>query len=97
MPASPSADALLDAFLGHASEMGLELYPAQEEAILELFADKSVVLDTPTGSGKSLVATALCFRPSPRGGAPTTRRPSRRWSARSSSRPAATSAPPTSG
>lgn len=62
VPASPSPDALLDAFLGHVSEVGLELYPAQEEAILELFADKSVVLETPTGSGKSLVATALCFK-----------------------------------
>ena len=54
-------DALLDAFLTWASERKLELYPAQEEAILELFAGKHVVLATPTGSGKSLVATALMF------------------------------------
>ncbi|MDZ4288927.1 MAG: DUF3516 domain-containing protein, partial [Prosthecobacter sp.] len=40
----------------------LELYPAQEEAILELFEDKNVILNTPTGSGKSLVATAAHFR-----------------------------------
>jgi superfamily II RNA helicase len=32
------------------------LYPAQEEAMLELLAGNHVVLATPTGSGKSLVA-----------------------------------------
>ncbi|HEX9048272.1 MAG TPA: DUF3516 domain-containing protein, partial [Verrucomicrobiae bacterium] len=40
----------------------LQLYPAQENAILELFDDKNVILNTPTGSGKSLVATALHFQ-----------------------------------
>ncbi len=62
VPSEPDADALLDAFLGFAAEKNLELYPAQEEAILELFAGHSVILNTPTGSGKSLVATALCFK-----------------------------------
>ena len=37
------------------------MYPAQEEAILELFSGKHVILNTPTGSGKSLVAAALHF------------------------------------
>ncbi len=55
-------DAMLDAFLDWVSARGLTLYSAQEEAILELFAGKHVVLNTPTGSGKSLVATALLFR-----------------------------------
>jgi len=41
---------------------GLELYPEQEEAILELFAGHNVILNTPTGSGKSLVAAAYHFR-----------------------------------
>ena len=41
---------------------GLTLYPEQEEAILELFAGKNVILNTPTGSGKSLVAAALHFK-----------------------------------
>ncbi len=58
----PDADALLDAFLSWVSERKLSLYDAQEEAILELLAGKHVVLATPTGSGKSLVATALMFR-----------------------------------
>jgi superfamily II RNA helicase len=40
----------------------LELYPAQETAILELFEGKNIILNTPTGSGKSLVATALHFQ-----------------------------------
>ena len=53
---------LLDAFLAWVSERGLSLYPAQEEAILELLSDKHVVLATPTGSGKSLVAIAMLFR-----------------------------------
>jgi len=57
-----SNDELLDRFLDYVTERKLELYPAQEEAILALFEDKNVILNTPTGSGKSLVATALHFR-----------------------------------
>ena len=45
----PSNDALLDRFLDYVSASGLQLYPAQEEAILELFAEKNVILNTPTG------------------------------------------------
>jgi superfamily II RNA helicase len=64
LPASKdcSNDELLAAFLDYAAEKKLELYPAQEEAILELFDDRNVILNTPTGSGKSLVATAMHFR-----------------------------------
>jgi superfamily II RNA helicase len=58
----PTAERLLDAFLGHVADLGLELYPAQEEAILALLDWKHVILDTPTGSGKSLVALALHFQ-----------------------------------
>jgi superfamily II RNA helicase len=54
-------DELLDLFLGHVREIGLDLYPAQEQAILELLSGNNVILATPTGSGKSLVATALHF------------------------------------
>ncbi len=54
-------DVLLEHFLDYALNKGIELYPAQEEAILEVFAGKHVILNTPTGSGKSLVAAALHF------------------------------------
>ncbi|MDQ8201899.1 DUF3516 domain-containing protein [Pelagicoccus sp. SDUM812003] len=54
-------DALLERFLDYVTEKGIELYPAQEEAILEIFAGKNLILNTPTGSGKSLVAAAMHF------------------------------------
>jgi len=54
-------DDLLGRFLDFVADKGLTLYPAQEEAVLELFQDKNVILNTPTGSGKSLVASALHF------------------------------------
>ncbi|HQY60794.1 MAG: DUF3516 domain-containing protein [Myxococcales bacterium] len=60
-PDGASPDAVLDAFLGHVADLGLDLYPAQEEAMLELAADNHVILGTPTGSGKSLVATFAHF------------------------------------
>jgi superfamily II RNA helicase len=59
-PGTPP-DEVLDLFLGHAREIGLRLYRAQEEAILELFSGNNVLLATPTGSGKSLVALAFHF------------------------------------
>ncbi|HUG52368.1 MAG TPA: DUF3516 domain-containing protein [Vicinamibacteria bacterium] len=55
------SDELLGRFLDYVAGKGLELYPAQEEAILELFEGRNVILNTPTGSGKSLVAAALHF------------------------------------
>ena len=59
---APGNDELLDAFLTRARSLGLSLYPAQEEAVLELFSENNVILNTPTGSGKSLVAAALHFK-----------------------------------
>ncbi len=44
------------------ADTGLVLYPAQEEALLEIMAGKHVILGTPTGSGKSLVALGLHFK-----------------------------------
>ena len=58
----PSNDVLLGQFLEYTESKRLQLYPAQESAILELFEEKNVVLNTPTGSGKSLVAAALHFK-----------------------------------
>lgn len=53
---------ILDRFLQYVGALGFELYPAQEEAILELLEWRHVILNTPTGSGKSLVAMALMFQ-----------------------------------
>jgi superfamily II RNA helicase len=53
---------LFDRFLEYVQNQDLTLYPAQEEAILELFDEKNAILNTPTGSGKSLVAAALHFK-----------------------------------
>ena len=59
---SPGNDLLLGQFLDFVQSKNLELYPAQENAILALFDENNVILNTPTGSGKSLVATALHFK-----------------------------------
>jgi len=59
--AEATDDALLTRFLAAVAARGLELYPEQEEAVLELLAGRNVILNTPTGSGKSLVATAAHF------------------------------------
>jgi superfamily II RNA helicase len=75
--AKPGNDLLLERFLDYAEGRRLQLYPAQESAILELFEDKNVILNTPTGSGKSLWPGAA-LRPSRKGGAPFTPARSRR-------------------
>jgi superfamily II RNA helicase len=62
LPPDPSADDILNAFLDFLTKSGTEPYSHQEEAVLELFQDKNVILDTPTGSGKSLVALAMQFK-----------------------------------
>lgn len=62
VPSDPrDADALYEAFVGWATDRGLTLYPHQDEALLELVTGSHVILSTPTGSGKSLVATAAHF------------------------------------
>ena len=56
-----TGDEVLDIFLKFVDTLGLSLYEAQEEAILQIFDGDNVILTTPTGSGKSLVATAMHF------------------------------------
>ena len=64
----PGNDELLGQFLDSVARRQLALYPAQEAAILELYDEKNVILNTPTGSGKSLVAAALHFKSLAQGG-----------------------------
>src|SRR5690625_2874590 len=54
-------DEVYDAFATWVSGRGLELYPAQSEALIELLTGANVILATPTGSGKSLVALGAHF------------------------------------
>lgn len=55
------ADTLFTDFAGWAEANGTTLYPAQEEALIELVSGANVILATPTGSGKSLVATGAIY------------------------------------
>jgi superfamily II RNA helicase len=61
LPGSAEPDALFDAFAGWAADRGLTLYPAQEDALIEIVSGSNVILSTPTGSGKSLVAAGAHF------------------------------------
>lgn len=54
-------DDVFAAFEKWAQENGTPLYPAQEEALIELVSGSNVILATPTGSGKSLVATGAIY------------------------------------
>ncbi len=57
----PGPEDLLEAFAEWVAGHGLTLYPAQEDALLELASGSHVILATPTGSGKSLVAAGAMF------------------------------------
>ncbi len=61
LPASPDPDNLFEAFSSWTQERGIALYPAQEEALIEVVSGANVILSTPTGSGKSLVAAGAHF------------------------------------
>jgi superfamily II RNA helicase len=61
-PEERTNDAVFSHFLEHVEKSGLELYPTQEAALLEIYDEKNVILNTPTGSGKSLVAAGLHFK-----------------------------------
>jgi superfamily II RNA helicase len=61
LPGEPEPDALFEGFALWAKDRGLVLYPAQEEALIEVVSGANVILSTPTGSGKSLVAAGAHF------------------------------------
>ena len=61
VPDPPTADATYETFVAWVADRGITLYPAQDEALLELVTGSNVVLSTPTGSGKSLVAAGAQF------------------------------------
>ena len=54
-------DEALEVFLEWVEARGMELWPHQEDALMDLAVGDSVILGTPTGSGKSMVALGLCF------------------------------------
>ena len=61
VPASLLDESIFDSFLAWTKERGISLYPAQEEASLGILTGDNVILATPTGSGKSMVAMAAHF------------------------------------
>ncbi|MFW6693333.1 DEAD/DEAH box helicase [Streptomyces sp. MAR4 CNX-425] len=61
LPPAADPDDLFEAFSSWTEERGISLYPAQEEALIEVVSGSNVILSTPTGSGKSLVAAGAHF------------------------------------
>lgn len=55
------AEEALDLFLGWVDSRGMQLWDHQEEALLDIAAGDHVILGTPTGSGKSMVALGMLF------------------------------------
>ena len=55
------ADQAFERFLEWTGDRGIELWEHQEEALMDLAAGNHVILGTPTGSGKSLVALGMLF------------------------------------
>ncbi|WP_314148612.1 DUF3516 domain-containing protein [uncultured Leifsonia sp.] len=66
-PGTVGEDAVYDAFVAWASARGLTLYPAQDESVIEIVGGSNLILSTPTGTGKSLVAVAAHFAALARG------------------------------
>ncbi|MDX6346096.1 MAG: hypothetical protein QOF84_886 [Streptomyces sp.] len=61
LPSEADPDDLFEAFSTWTESQGISLYPAQEEALIEVVSGANVILSTPTGSGKSLVAAGAHF------------------------------------
>jgi superfamily II RNA helicase len=67
LPGNADPDALFDAFADWAAGQDLPLYPHQEEALIEVVSGANVIVSTPTGSGKSLIAAGAHFAALARG------------------------------
>jgi len=61
-PSGAGSDEVLNGFLKYVDGLGLSLYPHQEEAVMAVMTDSNVIVHTPTGSGKSLIAAAVHFK-----------------------------------
>ncbi|MBO0771119.1 MAG: DUF3516 domain-containing protein, partial [Actinobacteria bacterium] len=61
LPEAADPDSVFGAFADWTAGRGLDLYPHQEEALIEIVSGANVILSTPTGSGKSLVAEGAHF------------------------------------
>ena len=68
VPTGADPDAVYLGFVEWATSRGLTLYPAQDEAVIEIVSGANVILSTPTGTGKSLVAVAAHAASLSRGG-----------------------------
>ncbi|WP_133541221.1 DEAD/DEAH box helicase [Microbacterium sp. BK668] len=68
VPAGADPDAAYTGFVEWAGDRGFALYPAQDEAVIEIVSGSHVILSTPTGTGKSLVAIAAHAHALSRGG-----------------------------
>src|SRR5688500_10967946 len=61
VPSDPDPDSLFDVFVDWTVGRGLTMYPAQEEAVIEIVSGSNVIVATPTGAGKSRIAAGAHF------------------------------------
>ncbi|MEV4736554.1 MULTISPECIES: DEAD/DEAH box helicase [unclassified Microbacterium] len=61
LPDGSDADAVYTAFVEWVESTGISLYPAQDEALIEIVSGNNLILSTPTGTGKSLVAVGAHY------------------------------------
>ncbi|MES1169433.1 MAG: DEAD/DEAH box helicase, partial [Leifsonia sp.] len=61
IPGDGDPDAVYAAFVEWTAAQNLSLYPAQDEALIEIVSSANLILSTPTGTGKSLVAVGAHF------------------------------------
>ncbi len=96
LPPTADPDALYEAFESWAQERGLTLYTHQEEALIEVVSGANVIVSTPTGSGKSMIAAGAHFAALARDEVTFYTAPIKALVSRSSSSCARSSAPRTS-